>query len=127
MECPTTGAGAWLPLSLAQRIDGVCNRFETAWQNASTTAERPILEPYLVGLGGAEHSTLLRELIRLDVFYRQRAGDQPRPADYQERFPELTASWLARALAPSAEPSLAPVPPGPKAPADGPALAGYEV
>jgi hypothetical protein len=58
-----------LPLSVARRINAVCNRFELAWQ----AGPRPRLEDFLGELAEPERSALLRELLVLDIDYRRRA------------------------------------------------------
>jgi WD40 repeat protein len=84
-----------LTLSREQKVDQVCTRFEAAW----TSGAPPRIEDYLANLGEAEKDAVLRELILLDVFYRQKRGESCRAEDYQARFPELTAEWLASVLA----------------------------
>ena len=40
----------------------------------------------------------MQELIPLDVHYRRKRGEMPRPEDYRGRFPDLGAQWLAGAV-----------------------------
>ncbi len=78
---PTTRA-LW-PDNLARQIDSVCDRFESAWQAASEKGARPILLEYLP----KDTDTalpLVRELLHLDIDYRRRAGEEPRPNDYSD-------------------------------------------
>jgi hypothetical protein len=56
-------------LSLAVRLDEVCNRFESAWR-----AGVQCLEDFVDGWHGDERLALLRELILLDMDYRRCAG-----------------------------------------------------
>jgi hypothetical protein len=108
---PNTGS---LPLSAAQRVDAVCDRFEAAWKTAGAAGPRPRIEDYLGAAPEPEHSALVRELILLEVHYRRRAGEGLRPEDYHGRFPALDTAWLADALQarpqPRTEPSPAPEP-----------------
>ena len=67
----------------ARRIDLVCDRFESAWQ----AGPPPQVEDYL-DVDTALRSVLLRHLLLLDWEYRRRAGDDPRPEEYHQRFPE---------------------------------------
>src|SRR5262249_21981492 len=83
-----------LPLSLACHINRVCNRFEAAWR----AAQRPRIEDFLADLPEPEQPLLLRELLLLEVHYRQRGGETPRPEDYQDRFSTLDPTWLAVVL-----------------------------
>src|SRR5207244_9280073 len=64
-------------------IDQTCDRFETAWK----AGHRPDPADYLGDAAGADRSALLRELLLLDWEYRRRAGEAPRAADYDVRFP----------------------------------------
>jgi tRNA A-37 threonylcarbamoyl transferase component Bud32 len=89
-----------LPLALAQRVEKVCARFEAAWQ----AGERPCVEDYLSRASETEHAALLRELIPLEVEYRRRVGENPRPAEYSGRFPALDSEWLAGACGTSQAP-----------------------
>jgi serine/threonine-protein kinase len=97
-----------LPLSLARRIDEVCNAFELAWQ----AGQRPRIEDIVGDRPEPERSALLHELIALEMAYRRQAGEQPQPAEYRDRFPELDAQWLANEAvtlpAAAPEPSAAP-------------------
>jgi serine/threonine-protein kinase len=72
-------------LSLARRINAVCDRFERAWQ----AGPRPCLEDFLGDTPEPERLALLRELIALDIDYRRRAGENPTAEEYRERFPAL--------------------------------------
>jgi serine/threonine-protein kinase len=75
----------------AQRLDEACDRFEAAWK----AGRPPAVEEHLAGVLDAERPALLRELVKLDVYYRCRVGEAPRPDDYQARFPQLARDWLA--------------------------------
>jgi len=52
-----------LPLSQAQHMNAVCDRFERAWQ----AGLRPQLEDYLGDTPELERSALVRELIALEI------------------------------------------------------------
>src|SRR4051812_25073361 len=81
-----SGAGdTSLLLSLEQRVDEVCLRYEQAWKAGG----RPRPEDFLERAVGPERWALLRELVALEVEYRRRRGEDPRPEEYQRRFPEL--------------------------------------
>jgi hypothetical protein len=83
-----------LPAALAELVDAACDRFERDWQLG-----RPRLESHLGELVGSERLVLLRELLLLEVAYRRCGGDEPRPEEYLDRFPELEEAWLLQALA----------------------------
>lgn len=83
-----------LPHALALRVDRLCDLFDRAWKEVG----RPRIEDYLLDMPESGRSALLHELIHVDVDYRRRRGETPRLADYQQRFPDLNATWLARAL-----------------------------
>src|SRR6516165_10034477 len=97
-----------LTLSLEQKIDQVCTRFEAAWKSGAP----PRIEDYLADLGDVEKGAVLRELILLDVFYRQKRGESCRIEDYQARFPELAAERLADILAEAKRPAAQVAAPG---------------
>jgi serine/threonine protein kinase len=142
-EAPRTGGEGPLWTD-EQRLQQVCDRFEEAWQ----AGQRPRLEDYLSEAPETDHRHLLRELLRLEFHYRLRDGEDPRPEEYQGRFPDR-APWIADLLdqlrptedaasrgAPVSPPTLLPAasepmtrPPessDPGAP-ELPRLAGYEV
>jgi serine/threonine-protein kinase len=79
-----------VPLSLAQRIDEVCNHFDAAWRGG----QRPRIEDFLQGIPDLERHRVLQELIALEVEHRHRAGEAPRPEEYQARFPSLDLTGL---------------------------------
>jgi serine/threonine-protein kinase len=87
-------------LSRDERLDHVCGPFEAACKAALQGDPWPRIEDSLAAAPEAERETVLRELILLDVHYRRRAGQHPACADYQDRFPELEAAWLASAVTP---------------------------
>jgi hypothetical protein len=108
------------PLALAQRVDAACARFEAAWQSGG----RPRLEDYLGATTEPERTAVLRELLRLEVEYRLRRGETPRPEEYRDRFPGLDPDWLADAFG---DDRANPLPTGPwqptaSTPADGASL-----
>ncbi len=76
-----------VPLAAQRRIEAVCRRFEADWQ----AGLRPRLEDYLAGTTNDETGPLLRELLRLELHYRGRAGDVLHGEDYERRFPGHTA------------------------------------
>jgi WD40 repeat protein len=80
-----------LPLTMAQRVDAACNRFERAWK----AGHRPVIEDCLTEMPEPERSALLRELIPLDIEYRRLAGEDPQPEEYRARFPEVGSQWVA--------------------------------
>src|SRR4051794_702032 len=63
--------GEELPLSLAERVEEVCAAFETAWK----AGQRPRIEDFLGDTSAPEHVALVRELLLLEVYYRQRASE----------------------------------------------------
>jgi hypothetical protein len=75
---------AALPVPLLRRIDRVCVAFEEAWQQG----ERPTIEQFCGDTPEPEHSALLRELLLLELDYRQRGGETPVPEEYHCRFPD---------------------------------------
>jgi WD40 repeat protein len=106
-----------LPLSLEQKVDEVCTRFEAAWKSEA----RPIVEDYLADLG-IEKPEVVRELILLEVFYRRQRGESCDLDDYLKRFPDVAADWMRRAVPAS---SAAPGTLGAKAAASVPGVVRY--
>ncbi|WP_435011979.1 protein kinase domain-containing protein (plasmid) [Tundrisphaera lichenicola] len=70
------------PDSPARRIDAACDRFEAAWR----AGQEARIEDFLVGASAAERPALLRELIALEVELRRGRGEDPKPAEYGDRF-----------------------------------------
>jgi tetratricopeptide (TPR) repeat protein len=75
-------------------IDAVCDQFEQAWIAARAGTPRPCIDDHLDEVPPEDHTRLVRELVLLELFYRVRAGEQPRVEDYLGRFAELDALWL---------------------------------
>jgi hypothetical protein len=73
-----------LSLEAKARIDQICVAFEDEW----STGNRPRIEDFLGETSAAERSGLLRELLRLDCFYRTQQGETPTVEQYRGRFPE---------------------------------------
>jgi serine/threonine-protein kinase len=104
--------------SVSDGIDAACDCFEAAWSVAWAGGTRPLIEDYLVAVPEAHRDGLLRELVLVELFHRDRCGDQPCPEDYRRRFPALSEGWLARQLrgrqptGPAESPSSEPLPLG---------------
>jgi serine/threonine-protein kinase len=75
-----------LPLSRELRVDAVCRSFEAAWKAADAAELRPRIEDYLAAAGDADDWPLFRELLKLDLHYRQQ--ENPSPEEYAGRFPQ---------------------------------------
>jgi len=72
--------------ALERLVVAACEHFEGAWR----VGGRPAIEPYLEGLGPAERTAVLRELIALEVELRAGEGDRPKQEEYANRFPDDT-------------------------------------
>lgn len=83
-----------LPLSMARRIDAICDAFETAWNSG----QRPDLREFLCGDTDQERTALQRELILMEIDCRRRRGESPSVGEYMVRFPDLEPSWLVEAV-----------------------------
>src|SRR5688500_18998764 len=79
---------ATLSLTSARHIDEVCNRFETALKAKQALP----IEDYLGDAAEPMYSALLRELVRLEIDYRVRSGEEPTVDEYRSRFPTHAAS-----------------------------------
>jgi ribosomal protein S27E len=71
--------------SLLAQIDGICDRFESAWKNGP----RPSIEEHLAGVSGKDQRDLFRALLAVEIEYRRKVQESPQPAEYQTRFPEF--------------------------------------
>ena len=72
-------------LAEAERIDALCDRFEDAWR----AGPPPPLEGFLNTYQGPARAELFRELLRIEIVYRQQAGEPLTTEEYLRRFPEL--------------------------------------
>ena len=70
--------------SLGGRVEAMCDRFEAAWK----AGRRPPIEDYLGAGSESGQTVLFRELLVLELTYRDRVGDRPTPEEYSGRFPE---------------------------------------
>ncbi len=80
---PLGDAAESLPLTIAVRVDLLCDRFETAWAGG----ERPRIETYLEGPDGLAASAAFRELLNLELALRRATGEYPTRNEYRTRFP----------------------------------------
>jgi WD40 repeat protein/predicted Ser/Thr protein kinase len=83
MNAATRNSPARLTVTELRRIDTVCVAFETAWRGG----ECPALESFCTDTAGPARAALLRELLLLEVDYRQRAGEIVERSDYADRLP----------------------------------------
>jgi WD40 repeat protein len=91
-------------LALLRQMDQLCDEFEEAWLHG----RRPRIEEYLANVPEAARPTLLDHLLRVELEYRLRDGEQPAAAEYAARFPEQALAVRARLESPAgggAEPS----------------------
>jgi serine/threonine protein kinase len=131
----TGDTASWsLPPSEARRVDQLCNDFEAAWKEGL----HPDLAAYLARASGPERPALLAELLQVEIAYRRKRSEEPRPAEYLVRFAELydvVAAVFRQATTAGPADQLTVLPPdapalprpSPPAPAERPALAGYEI
>jgi serine/threonine-protein kinase len=80
-----------------RRTDALCDEFEQGWRGGG----QPEIERYLERAGPAGGAFLLRELLALELHYRRARGEQPRPDEYQRRFPDGAAAVAAAFAAPA--------------------------
>ena len=92
-------------LPTIQRIDLVCDAFESAWSNG----ERPVIEEFLGDTEGEERDQLIRELVALDIEYREKQGETPHLEEYSTRF-QSDQSNLQTLFLPETEIRKAPSP-----------------
>jgi serine/threonine protein kinase len=75
-----------LPPEEAQRVDEICDRFESAWKAWQSQA-RPALEDFIAGTEGTVRSALFRELLRVELAYRRPDSFPFWRLDLSRRFP----------------------------------------
>ncbi len=80
-----------LPLTVADRLDAVCDRFEAACGGGL----RPRIGDYLEGVEEPARAVLARELIVLDLHYRHCRAEVPQVTEYDSVNPDRESSWLA--------------------------------
>jgi hypothetical protein len=85
MDRPVVPPPEELPLEVEEQIDGICLRFEQAWQPGPC----PSLRPYLTEVPAAWQPALLRELLRVELEYRAGRGEKPQLGDYVRAYPEF--------------------------------------
>jgi serine/threonine protein kinase len=73
-----------LPLEALEQIDQLCERFEARW----TAGEAPALEDFLAAAPPEGRTSLLRELLPLEVGYRRQRGESPTCEAYAGRWPD---------------------------------------
>ncbi len=71
-------------LSLAERIDAVCDQFEQDFR----AGQKPQIESCLGDSTEPFRSALLRALVGLEIELRQKRGEKIRPEEYYARFPD---------------------------------------
>jgi tetratricopeptide (TPR) repeat protein len=72
------------PTRPSERVDELCDRFETAWRAGA--ARR--IEDVLAEVEAADRPALLSELLALERELRRKRGERPAAHDYLYRFPE---------------------------------------
>ena len=77
--------GSQSDLDRQNRIDVICDRFEAEWQSGSP----PDIQEFLNRTESDLHSTLVVELIRVDMEYASNSGGAPTVDDYKNRFPQF--------------------------------------
>ena len=97
-----------LPLTVAERLDAVCDRFEAACEGGL----RPRIGDYLEGVDEPARAVLARELIVLDLHYRHCRAEVPQVTDYDAVNPDRESTWLACAVAALTQGSTPPELPG---------------
>ena len=86
----------------ARHVDQICDGFEAAWKASGRAGTRPRIEDYLAGVAAPEQTALCRELIKLDIEYRRRLGEEAVVGDY--------ARFLAQEPAPPGGGDEIPIP-----------------
>ncbi len=85
MPPPDDNARALDQYALLEWVDAIADRFEAGWRSGRP----PRIGDYLDDSVGEKRIALLRELARIDLERRTRAGEGRRWEDYLREFPEL--------------------------------------
>ena len=80
---PNAPGRAASPLDGLDRIAAVCDRYEAHWRGG----DDPRIESYLDDVSEIDRTSLLHELIALDLRLRDERGDPSSQVDYEARFP----------------------------------------
>ncbi len=86
MNAPEQLGEYQIPLADLERIDRVADSFEAAWKRQPPP---PALDDYLAGPNVDGNLSLLHELVRIDLQYRERTGNPLPLEQYARRFPAL--------------------------------------
>lgn len=112
------------------KLDEICDKFETA----CLAGTQPRVEEFLNDVPAERRAETVRELLKVDVHYRQRTPDHPSVAEYRSRFPDVDSVWLRALLAPPSSRALRESPEAMFAPKPSsndlsvlPSVPGYEV
>ena len=117
-------------LAILEWVDQVADRFDASWKAGSP----PRISDYIGDAPGEGRTVLLRELVRIDLERRAKAGERRSWEDYSRDFPELLDaddgsaddfSWVAPSSGMSASANGVSTPLFSDLP--GPTIAGYEI
>lgn len=75
-----------ISINIFDRIDSLCATFRTRWKQG----KRPRIEEFLDQVGDDAKANLFRNLLQLDIRFRQRNGEHLDSNDYLQRFPQFT-------------------------------------
>jgi hypothetical protein len=93
-ELPETESAS-LPRPTIHRVDQIGDQFEDAW----IAGQRPRIKDYLEKVPEPERPALLRQLIRLELHYRNQAGEEASPEEYLAYEADLDSEWIRAAIA----------------------------
>ncbi|MCA9178844.1 MAG: protein kinase [Planctomycetales bacterium] len=72
-------------INIFDLIDSICGEFRRQWK----LGNRPIIEDCLQRVPEQGQATLFRNLLLVEIRYRQKSGEQPSSSDYHHRFPKF--------------------------------------
>ena len=70
-------------INIFDQIDSICVEFRRQWK----LGKRPKIESFLGQAPDDARETLFRNLLPVEIRYRERMGEKPQPGDYVARFP----------------------------------------
>ncbi|MEZ6047268.1 MAG: protein kinase [Planctomycetaceae bacterium] len=83
-----------LPSEVMVLVNKLCNHFEKSWQ----ADKNPRLEAYLKKVPGDYRPILLKELIPIEINYRERKGEEIKIEEFVQRFPDSNRESLDELL-----------------------------
>ena len=76
-----------MPSAKRNQFESVTTQFEQAWNSEV----RPWIADFVSQVESSQREDLLSELVPVDITFRRKKGEKPRPGDYLQLGPEAVA------------------------------------